>query len=293
MFFVLPMPLPRPSKFMRKTFPWPAADREGFFTRRLPITTQGVGTYLVNVAHGDKETASWLLSTNMALVTKRSPDSTLLFAANLTTGIPLAGAQVQVMRAGSLLNATTTGADGTANLTIANSGGSERTILVATHGEDEAVEATGDMNEEATGDAVFLQTDRTIYRPGHTVQYKGTARQRTNNGAAYTIPAGRPVSIDVRDPNGESVHAARLTANANGSFYSKFNLSPEAVSGTYTMTADINGTKHTQDIYVASYRKPEFSADVTASKPRYLRGEMVEMTVEGKYYFGAPLAGGK
>src|SRR5690606_20929459 len=55
----------------------------------------------------------------------------------------------------------------------------------------------------------------------------------------------------------------------------------------------VDGERHTSDVVVAAYRKPEYSVEVTPARERYLLGEEVEMTVGAKFYFGAPVAGAK
>ena len=70
-------------------------------------------------------------------------------------------------------------------------------------------------------------------------------------------------------------------------------LLKEAATGVYTLAMNIGGSEHTEDIYVASYRKPEYAVTVTPDKKTYARGETVRMTIEGKYFFGSPVAGAK
>ena len=99
--------------------------------------------------------------------------------------------------------------------------------------------------------------------------------------------------MELRDPDGEKVLKTRLTTNRYGSFFGQADLPADAPTGIYNLVMTIGGEEHTHDITVASYKKPEFSVKVTPGKARYVRGDTVEMTVSGTYYFGAPLAGAK
>jgi uncharacterized protein YfaS (alpha-2-macroglobulin family) len=70
-------------------------------------------------------------------------------------------------------------------------------------------------------------------------------------------------------------------------------LLKEAATGVYTLVMKIDGGEHTEDIYIASYHKPEFAVTVTPDKKVAVRGDTVHMTIEGKFFFGAPVAGAK
>jgi hypothetical protein len=97
----------------------------------------------------------------------------------------------------------------------------------------------------------------------------------------------------VRDPGGNRILRERRATNSFGSFSGQVEISPEAPTGSFSLIYDIDGEKHTADITVASYRKPEFTVTATPDRPRYVRGETVAVALSGRYYFGAPVAGAK
>ena len=182
------------------------------------------------------------------------------------------------------------------------------TIFVARRGEDESVVNSRSYRNESNGAyRVHAYTDRPIYRPGQRLYFKGIARKvntpsdtfssarylAPDTRAPYSLPANESVHVELRDPNGEKILKQTYRTNRYGSFFGQAELPADAPTGIYNLVMTLGGEEYTHDIVVASYKKPEFSVTVTPEKKRYVRGETVEMTVSGTYYFGAPLAGGK
>jgi uncharacterized protein YfaS (alpha-2-macroglobulin family)/5-hydroxyisourate hydrolase-like protein (transthyretin family) len=271
------------------------ADREGFFTRRIQFGELGPGLYLVDIFHEKYTECAWLLVTDTALVVKRAGRQMTAYAANMMTGTPFAGTDVRVYRGASLIAQGRTSAEGLAQLNLPPKiEQEERLLTVAARGEDEAVvnrEFYG--NEEEGRFTVEAYTDRPIYRPGQRIYYKGIARRNVEKGVRYSVPAGEPVTIEIRDPNGDRVLREKQAANSYGSFFGHADLSPESPTGVYSMIMNVRGEKHTHDIVIASYKKPEYKVEVTPGRPRYAAGEPVEMIVSARYYFDAPVAGAR
>lgn len=272
------------------------ADREGFFHKRIPLETRGAGLYLVDVQHGKRAVCSWILATDTALIVKRASRQLLAYTTDMKTGQPIPDAEVRVYRGGRVVAAERADARGVAELDVPIRGDDSRLMTVALRGADEAVLGRNDYFYEEQGDfVVHAYTDRPLYRPGQTLSYKGIARRREKSGASrrYDVPSGERVTVEIRDPGGERVLRETHMANRFGSFSGSVELSAEAATGTYSLVSEIRGEKHTSEIVVAAYRKPEFAVTVTPERKRYVRGEEVSMTVDAGYYFGAPVAGAK
>ena len=48
----------------------------------------------------------------------------------------------------------------------------------------------------------YIYTDRPVYRPGHTVHFKGILRLR--GAAGYDVPAGKPLLVEIQDHGTEA-----------------------------------------------------------------------------------------
>ncbi len=294
-------------------------DKEGFFYQKLNFEQLPTGLYLLDLKHAGKSVCSWILVTDTALIVKRAQNSVLAYAVDMQSGAPLPNSTVRAYRNGKVVAESSTDAVGLASLTMPRTaprhaasadGGDEggdgsdtadaaRITTLVVRGDDEAI-ITRDYfrNEDAGNFAVHAYTDRPIYRPGQQIAFKGIVRRIRDMDAVeptqrYAVPAGEPVTVEMRDKDSERILLTKLTTNRYGSFNGKVALDPEAATGVYTLITTVRGEEHTHQIVIASYQKPEFSVSVTPDKKRYRKGETVRMTVSAQYYFGAPVVGAK
>jgi len=296
------------------------ADKEGSFYERIPLGPLSPGLYRVS-ASADEESKTvtatgWVRVTNLALVRKTYGTQTLAFVTDLTTGRPVPNAALRLYAEGDathLLGRATTGADGLARLSATGAAAESDGILVAQAGastvalsyglntpntESDDAEG-GDESDPGAAASIpgrslraFLYTDRPVYRPGQAVNLEGISRW-FDQGRGFALPAGRPVSLDVRDPQDNLVKHADLTTDGLGAWNMALALSPEALTGEYTVQALMDGHKEQATFDVAAYHKPEYQATVTFSRPRYVHGDTVDATVTATYYYGSPVSGAK
>lgn len=134
-----------------------------------------------------------------------------------------------------------------------------------------------------------VYTERNIYRPGQTVYFKGIVR--ADNDAAYQVPpSGTTVEVILNDAQFNEIYKERLPLNEMGSFNGFFELGEEASLGNYTLSANLNQQSYfSHNFNVAAYRKPEFLVNVTADKPEYAQGEIIQVVAETEYFAGGPV----
>lgn len=146
----------------------------------------------------------------------------------------------------------------------------------------------------------FLYTERPLYAAGDTVHFKGVVRMRDRNGVLRLPDAARSAQVTVRDENGTEVYGKTLPLNAFGSFTDSFPLSDKAALGTYSLSMTLvpdadtsRGSGGWASFEVLAYRKPEYRVEVDVAAPDYFDRETAQAQVKGSYYFGAPMAGAK
>lgn len=271
-----------------------ARDSEGVYTQRIDLPELAPGLYVVAANAGDRQALGWVMVTGLGLVTKSSGNGMLAYAVDLKTGEPAPGAEVQVRSGPGEVVSGKTDASGLLEMKLPTRerGGSENTI-VARSGESFAFVSTwtGGMRESA--DVVYAYTDRPVYRPGQKVFFKGIVRRFESE--SYKARAGRPVSVEVRDPRDTLVHRATLRTDEFGSYSGELDLNREASTGYYSVVTSVDGEERGEGtgFRVTAYRKPEFSVKVTYRQKRYTRGEIIKARVRAEYYFGAPVANAK
>lgn len=126
-------------------------------------------------------------------------------------------------------------------------------------------------------------TDRSIYRPGQTVYFKGVT-SRFNNVENTSIVGQRTI-VYLRDVNYKEVSSLEVTTNEFGTFSGSFILPLSGLTGAFTLENE-SGSK---SIQVEEYKRPTF--EVKVEKPQENLKLEQEITLNGnaKTYFGAPV----
>ncbi|XP_076978006.1 complement C3-like isoform X2 [Tamandua tetradactyla] len=135
---------------------------------------------------------------------------------------------------------------------------------------------------------IFIQTDKTVYTPEHSVQY----RVFTVNHAMD--PVNRTFTLDIKNPEGITVISQCLLAR-NGFHATSFPL-PELVSfGTWTIEASYKTAsqqKFKAAFEVKEYVLPSFEVQLTPNKTFfYLNDEALGVNIQAQYIFNQPVDG--
>jgi hypothetical protein len=137
---------------------------------------------------------------------------------------------------------------------------------------------------------VVLFTDRAIYRPGQTIQYKGVILRSDTEKNRYETLGGRGVEIGLLDPNQNEVARATHSANDYGSFSGSFTAPRQGVTGTLTLR--VRGGEWGQTcVQVEEYKRPKFQVTLDAPKVAAKLGDSASVTGKAEHYTGAPVDG--
>ena len=138
----------------------------------------------------------------------------------------------------------------------------------------------------------FLFTDRSIYRPGQTVYFKGIFIKKI--GDKTSLFTNEYVEIILEDPNGEDVKQLDLKINEYGSVSGEFKLPSSGLTGEYTIYIDEsyeydskfynNEDYYFEDEYnftiaVEEYKRPKFETTFNPVKETYKLNDSI--TVKG------------
>ncbi len=274
----------------------PTPDEDGDFNGTVKIPPQKPGLYVVRatVKGGKEVRSSWYLVTDLALITRRSPGQMLIYAQQFSTGQPLAGVHVRFFTDMNKLarpyHEVVTGPDGTV---MWNKPGFDNMSLVADWQGQYAYSRSDQVSTYRRRDGrIYLYTERPIYRPGHEVFFRGIVRgYRDRKLSLPTEP--RTVSVHINDDHGQKIYSRDLPVDEFGCFYGEMALGSSAGLGDYALNATWNGIDSNFSFKVAEYRKPEYKVDLTPLKPRYTSGEAVDVKVNARYFFGAPVTTAK
>ncbi|WP_400081001.1 alpha-2-macroglobulin family protein [Winogradskyella sp. R77965] len=104
----------------------------------------------------------------------------------------------------------------------------------------------------------FLFTDRSIYRPGQTVYFKGIATK--SKDGKTNVNADSEAKIRLKNVNGEVVNELPLKTNAFGSVHGEFILPNDGLTGIYTIDMFCGNYGYAY-ISVEEYKRPKFKPE--------------------------------
>jgi uncharacterized protein YfaS (alpha-2-macroglobulin family) len=270
----------------------------------LPIDNLKAGLYVVEATDGKYRAFTILLVSQMALVTKSASGQIVAFTVDRSTGLPVSDVAVSVWKKNKKVAEFKTDPDGMGETKVSmqsdspdysetDSGYGSNWIL-AQHGDDVAIVApyslsfSTDPSQDWVG---FVYTDRPVYRPGHTVQFKAIVRKR--DGDRILLPVERQAEVTIQDAANNPVLKKTFPLSEFGSLHGTIELSQTAALGYYTISVAVGKSRVGGSFEVEEYKKPEYFVKVTPERPRVIQGESVKATIEARYYFGEPVANAK
>ncbi|UCC96492.1 MAG: hypothetical protein JSW66_11685, partial [Phycisphaerales bacterium] len=135
-------------------------------------------------------------------------------------------------------------------------------------------------------------TDRSLYRPGQTVHFKGICIRTDSVADSYQTLAGRSLAVVFRDTNGQEIATQQQRCNDYGSFSGSFTAPRDRLMGRMSLRAQ-DGPEGSAYFNVEEYKRPKFRVqlDAPAEAPRL----ETEVVVPGKAtaYTGAAIGGAK
>jgi hypothetical protein len=137
------------------------------------------------------------------------------------------------------------------------------------------------QQEEKSRVSTHFFTDRSIYRPGQTVYFKGIVLEKT--GAKSEIKPDFTTVVTFYDANYQKVSELAMTTNEFGSFNGAF-IAP---SGGLTGEMSIRNESGNVSFSVEEYKRPRFKVEIDPLEGSYKLGETVAVTGKALNYSGS------
>jgi hypothetical protein len=140
-------------------------------------------------------------------------------------------------------------------------------------------------NEE-TGDvtSVFLFTDRSIYRPGQALYYKGIAITSNSKQRTGSVNPNYETWLYLRDANYQNIDSIKAKANDYGSFSGKFQLPSGGLNGQFGIYIKENIAA--AQFRVEEYKRPKFFVEYEKLKGTYKVNDKIKVNGVAKAYAG-------
>lgn len=222
------------------------------------------------------------------------------FVLNANSGLPIVGAEVTRWEYDSASAAykpvedTRSDANGMFRFTNTGTRGVSF-LLVAEYQGDRLAGASAysmwpqSVNWQAYEQTVFF-TDRSLYRPGQTIQYKGICIRVDQTQDSYQTLSGRQVVVVFSDTNGQEIARKEQWCNDYGSFSGSFTAPSDRLTGQMSLSV-IDGPGGSASFNVEEYKRPKFLVEL--SPPDEASRLNAEVVVPGKAtaYTGASIGG--
>lgn len=157
--------------------------------------------------------------------------------------------------------------------------------------DDDEGYSTYNSYEAAVKPVTFLFTDRSIYRPGQTVYFKGIVLKNEKDAGKSAVVPNFSSKIILRDANYQKAKELKVTTNEFGSFNGSFKIPEGVLNGNFSIYDSItNGNVH---FSVEEYKRPKFMVEVEKPKGTYRVNDSIKVTGTAKAYAGNAIDGAK
>ncbi len=133
----------------------------------------------------------------------------------------------------------------------------------------------------------FFFTDRSIYRPGQTIYFKGIIVATDSNGRSNRVVPGQATEVSFYDVNGQVIHKQQLTSNEYGSVHGSFTAPESGLAGQMRIS---NGSGNCY-VSVEAYKRPKFRVLFDTLKSAYSLNDVVPLRVYVQAFSGNPVDG--
>ncbi len=147
-------------------------------------------------------------------------------------------------------------------------------------------------DSESSNRRMFFFTDRSIYRPGQTVYFKGIGITKNKNTQKAVIVTGQDVEVNLLDANMQIIDSTTLRLNDYGSIHGSFRLPQQALTGNFTIMAERFNESETS-FAVEEYKRPKFLVEIEKTKGSFRLNDTVSIEGIAKAYAGNTIAGAR
>ncbi|MBS4066590.1 MAG: alpha-2-macroglobulin, partial [Chitinophagaceae bacterium] len=283
----------------------PATEDHQIHKAEIKIPALPAGTYLIMASANEQfTTAENILSAQYVHVSALAwiYNGQDFFVLNRETGKPIHKANVQVWKHGynyesrkyDLTKGATYTTDANGYFKLLGDKTSEQYRLDMSYEKDRLFLDDGFYNynwrgEESNKDELknrkaFLFSDRSIYRPGQTVYFKGIVVTNDAVTGKPKIVSNYKTTLYLYDANYQKVDSIKVNTNEYGSYTGSFQLPQGGLNGQFSIRDE--GIQANLYFSVEEYKRPKFYVEYPPLKGAYKVGDKVKVTGNAKAYAG-------
>ena len=126
-------------------------------------------------------------------------------------------------------------------------------------------------------------TDRSIYRPGQTIFFKGILLKHEKD--EYSIAQNRESTVRLMDVNGQEIGSVTATSNEYGTIQGSFRIPQSVLPGSMS----ISDSQGSTSISVEEYKRPRFEVAIDEIEGVHVLGDSVTVTGSATSLFGTAI----
>ncbi|MCX7591509.1 MAG: MG2 domain-containing protein, partial [Kiritimatiellae bacterium] len=237
---------------------------------------------------------------DLALVTRSTGGEVSGFVLGAASGEPIAGATIEARGWGWASGReftkefkTTTDSNGLFRITVGDQSVYSLAILAQQQGRSlgtwQSCYGRSREPQKPYEQTIFF-TDRALYRPGQTIQYKGICLRVDRETDNYELLPGRTLTVIFQDHNGKEVARQRHRCNDYGSFFGSFTAPRDRLMGHMTIRVE-GEPRGSVSFNVEEYKRPKFRVTLDAPTTAARLNDKVKVLGKAMSYTGAAIDG--
>ena len=139
-------------------------------------------------------------------------------------------------------------------------------------------------NKGRTNDEYAIFTDRSVYRPGQTLNVSVLAYRNIKGEAVEVLPKEK-ITISLWNVSGKKIEEKQLVTNEYGDASTTFTIPTVTLNGTYFIRAN-DGFKRVE---VSEYKRPTFTLSFDEITQKYVEGDTVKVHGKAMTFAGVGL----
>ena len=137
----------------------------------------------------------------------------------------------------------------------------------------------------------FLFTDRSIYRPGQILYFKGIVLKKQNDKTNSQLLVSFTSAVQLLDANGQKINEIKLTTNDFGSYHGSFKIPEGLLNGQFSLyDSTTNAFRY---FNVEEYKRPKFFTKIKTPTGSYRVNDSIHVTGTATAFAGNAIDGAK
>lgn len=294
--------------------------KSSYGENKVPLPLEETGIWYLKVNVGSTTTHAFIIRSNTGVISEEGENELIFWGQNFTTKRSVSEGTLKILNLQDgirEIGSTTFNSEGIAktpisiegDVAVANIQGNLSIVpLNLKYLNDNYSYAYKNFSPKPNYSKYFIFTDRPIYKPGDTVEFK--AILRNDDDARYSIPTGAAKVTIYKGYyyEGSEIKPAyekTLPISPDGTINGTYKIPKNDTPGYHTLyvnlsnqtTTDTSWSSERSTSYISfnveNYRKPEFFLNITSPKPELIASQNTTFNISGEYFSGQPLIGQK